>query len=84
VLAVSTFRLLMDGGPHHGRIIEHRSGAEWPPLIWQFAVMPEIPTVAALVAGEVSFAPIEAGNYQRAVPAQGDASLWFYDYLGRF
>jgi hypothetical protein len=82
VLAVKTFRLLMEGGPHHGRIVEH-SGTEWPPLIWQFAVMPEIPAVAALVAGEVPFAPMETDNYQRAVPAQGDASLWFYDYLGR-
>ena len=72
------FRLLMDGGPHHGRIIEN----EGTPLIWQFMVIPEIP-ICAFADGEVPFTPMETDAYVRAVPAKGDHGLWFYDYLGR-
>jgi hypothetical protein len=78
---VSTFRLLMEGGPHDGLIVEH-SGTEYPPLIWQFlAPMDQLPQGGFSREG-VNIAPMETDNYQRAVPAQGDAGLWFYDYLG--
>ena len=72
----------MEGGPHHGRIVEYGSAELHPPLIWQFAVIPEIP-ICALAADGIPFTPMEADGYQRAVPAKGDPDLWFYDYLGR-
>lgn len=80
---MSGVRLLMEGGPHDGLIIERGGRAEFPPLIWQFPVRADMLACGGFTAETVIAPRILTDDYQRAGRVRYDPGLWRYAYIGR-